>query len=358
MGADITPRDNAAWRDFLAASAAVGQDLALVQAAGGNTSLKLGDQMWIKASGTWLADAESGAVMVPVDLAAMRARLAAGDLAEGDIAAMTGRLAGAAAMRASVETPFHALFARPCVMHVHCVATIAHAIAEDAPDRLARALDGLNWVWQPYVKPGVPLTFEMQRSGAANADIVVLGNHGLIVSADTPGGAVALVRQVHERLSPRAMPRRDAAFAGDPAALQGSGYSAAPGQSVHALAQRPELLALAAHCAIAPDFVVFFGPSLPVVQDGPDLAERLTDLAAQPQPLNAVVLIEGQGAVIRNDAMRGTAELLHGYHQVLARFLAVGGGAIRYFTDEQVAELLNWDAEKYRQQLNRGQADG
>lgn len=314
--------------------------------------------MWIKASGTWLADAESGAVMVPVDLAAMRARLAAGDLAEGDIAGMTGRVAGAAAMRASVETPFHALFARPCVMHVHCVATIAHAIAADAPDRLAQALEGLNWVWQPYVKPGVPLTLDMQRRGAADADIVVLGNHGLIVSAETPGEALALVRLVHARLSPGILPERDTGFAGDPAALRGSGYSPASDHAVHALARRPDLLALAPHCAIAPDFVVFFGPELPVVQDGPDLAARLADLTAQPVPLNAVVLIEGQGAVIRDDAMRGTAELLNGYHQVLERFLAAGGGAIRYFTKDQVAELLNWDAEKYRQQLNKGQADG
>ena len=38
-------------------SARVGADPLLVQAAGGNTSLKDGGTMWIKASGTWLKDA-------------------------------------------------------------------------------------------------------------------------------------------------------------------------------------------------------------------------------------------------------------------------------------------------------------
>ena len=38
-------------------SAKLGSDPLLVQAAGGNTSLKRDGIMWIKASGTWLRDA-------------------------------------------------------------------------------------------------------------------------------------------------------------------------------------------------------------------------------------------------------------------------------------------------------------
>lgn len=38
-------------------SAHIGADSLLVQAAGGNTSLKQDGVMWIKASGTWLKDA-------------------------------------------------------------------------------------------------------------------------------------------------------------------------------------------------------------------------------------------------------------------------------------------------------------
>ena len=38
-------------------SARIGADPLLVQAAGGNTSLKQNGVLWIKASGTWLKDA-------------------------------------------------------------------------------------------------------------------------------------------------------------------------------------------------------------------------------------------------------------------------------------------------------------
>jgi len=42
---------------FRALSARLGQDPLQVQGPGGNTSVKSGDVMWIKASGTELADA-------------------------------------------------------------------------------------------------------------------------------------------------------------------------------------------------------------------------------------------------------------------------------------------------------------
>ncbi|MEZ5478563.1 MAG: hypothetical protein R3E95_14125 [Thiolinea sp.] len=47
-------------------SARVGADPLLVQAAGGNTSLKDGEVLWVKASGTWLMHAEERDIMVPV----------------------------------------------------------------------------------------------------------------------------------------------------------------------------------------------------------------------------------------------------------------------------------------------------
>ena len=47
----MAPADLAELRDF---SARIGADPLLIQAAGGNTSVKADGVMWIKASGTWL----------------------------------------------------------------------------------------------------------------------------------------------------------------------------------------------------------------------------------------------------------------------------------------------------------------
>lgn len=330
--------------------------MSLVQAAGGNSSIKCGEVLWIKASGTWLARAEQDQIMVPVDLAGLRARLEAGDLTEAAIPALTlrtaaGRAAGETAMRASVETPFHALFTARCVLHVHCVATIAHAIRPDAVARLAAGLAGIRWQWQPYLKPGLPLTQALREGGAAGAEVVVLGNHGLIVTADNPAKAYARLHEVRARLAVPTPPA-DVAFRPLGTSLTGSGYQVAPGCGPHALAQDAGLLSHAGDCALAPDFVVFFGPRIPVLTPGPDLVARLAVLARQPVPLNSVVIVAGHGCLIREQALRGTADLLRGYHLVLEQHRAGGGGRINLLADDQITELLNWDAETYRQSLN------
>ena len=55
--------EDPAYRALLAHSARIGADPALVQGAGGNTSLKRDGVLWVKASGTWLRDAERRAIM-------------------------------------------------------------------------------------------------------------------------------------------------------------------------------------------------------------------------------------------------------------------------------------------------------
>ena len=66
-----------------AVSARLGADPLRIQGPGGNTSVKQGGAMWIKASGTELADAERREIFVEVDLGRMRAALDA-DAPEAD----------------------------------------------------------------------------------------------------------------------------------------------------------------------------------------------------------------------------------------------------------------------------------
>lgn len=46
----------------------IGTDLSLVQGSGGNTSIKDGNVLWVKASGTWLSEAEEKNILVPINL--------------------------------------------------------------------------------------------------------------------------------------------------------------------------------------------------------------------------------------------------------------------------------------------------
>ena len=177
-------------RDLAALSARIGRDPLLAQASSGNTSIKIGDFLWIKASGKWLASALNDEdAFVPVPLADLR-----GDCFSGTC-------------RASIETASHAVLPQKVVIHVHSVNTIAWAVRSDGPERLAQRLNGIAWHWIPYVPSGLPLARMIGEAVAASPElrVFVLANHGLIVCGDDCEGTEKLLAEVDRRLavSPR-----------------------------------------------------------------------------------------------------------------------------------------------------------
>ena len=50
------------------------RNILLVQGAGGNSSVKQDDVLWVKASGAWLSEAKEKEMFVPVELAARAPR--------------------------------------------------------------------------------------------------------------------------------------------------------------------------------------------------------------------------------------------------------------------------------------------
>ena len=135
-------------------SARVGSDPLLVQAAGGNTSLKQKGVMWIKASGTWLRDAGTLDIFVPVQHEALLAALARNDPACESCTDFVMADLNATGLRPSIETTVHALMPQRVVVHVHCVNTIAWAIRSDAEQRLAEKLKGFNLGFHPLCAAG------------------------------------------------------------------------------------------------------------------------------------------------------------------------------------------------------------
>ena len=45
----------------------IGDDIDLIQGAGGNVSEKIGDDLWVKASGCWLSDALKENIFISVN---------------------------------------------------------------------------------------------------------------------------------------------------------------------------------------------------------------------------------------------------------------------------------------------------
>ena len=328
-------------------SARIGSDPMLVQGAGGNTSIKDGEIMWIKASGTCLSDANEKRIFVPVDLLAMQTAILDGKPeADRPIEFMLGE----GVLRPSIETSLHAIFDQAVVVHVHCVKTLAHAVCADARQVLARKLEGLNWSFAAYTKPGVKLANEVRRRLAKDTNIVVLGNHGLIVAAESVAGVDVLLREVSDRLT---LPKT-AHLEGDLTALAArigtSDYAPSDDPEVHGIAMVAGRVEAATRGSLYPDHVIFCGIAATVLADGETAADAETKALACGLPAPVFLLAPGQGVLVRSDASGGTKALLRCLADVLARLPE--DADLIYLNDQQNRELLNWDAEKYRRAMN------
>ncbi|HWA44168.1 MAG TPA: class II aldolase/adducin family protein [Hypericibacter adhaerens] len=330
-----------------AVSRRIGLDLRLAQGPGGNTSIKDGGVLWIKASGTWLAEAETKEIFVPVDLAGARRALAAGSETMPVIARD-----GAPALRASIETSLHALLPHAVVLHAHAINTIAWACRTDGDDELARRLAGLAWAKLPYVRPGLPLSQAVaELTSRQTPDVLILGNHGLVVAGADCAAAEALMREVERRL---ALPPLRPAPAFDLARLQAvcadGSYRPAIELLCHRLATDPENLRIATAGSLYPDHVVFLGPALPVFAADRSLAALRRERTADGLPMPVAMLVSDAGAIVRADILPA-AELMLQCLALVAERLSADAG-VSYLPPEEEQALLDWDAERYRKQLS------
>ena len=322
--------------EFRELSQKIGSDPLLVQGAGGNTSIKIDQQMWIKASGTLLADALARDIFVAVD-----PKLAIAELeGAGDGSCRSALIDPSAGLRPSIETTFHAMFPETYVFHFHSVATICHAITVQGRALLKEKLAGLEWVEVPYRKPGIPLTRAIRDAvDGRRVQVVVLHNHGVIILGESISEIDRLVNEVETRLGLS----KKSVTPCSKSCLTPTGWRHLPIAS--ALACDSNTFARAIAGTYYPDHVVFLGPAMPSV--APD---RFASLAPDDIPV-PVVLVPDHGVFIKEDSTPAHQAMLDCLLNVLIRvpsdwdLISIG--------EQAEKELLNWDAEKYRQMLAR-----
>lgn len=329
--------------------AQLGQDRLLVQAAGGNVSWKADSTLWIKASGTWLADACRKDVFVPVDLNACQAALA-----RADFGYVPQALAGHA-LRPSIETMLHALMPQQVVVHLHPVDVVAHLVRANALSLLTSAMGDMhNWALVPYQKPGAELARAVSQTLQTHPDaqILFLRNHGLILGAETVAEVDELLQGVLRRLHTQPLDATGKTSAVQPPSQR-------PETTLpYRPCTQPELNQLACDAALSsrltrdwalcPDHVVFLGARALCVEE-PEQMQAVRETDAPP-----FIFVQEQGVWERTNVTPAQLAQLQFYLDVLVR--QPQGQALVSLGSAQIAELLNWDAEKYRQLLNQSVA--
>lgn len=322
--------------------ARIGADPLLVQGAGGNVSWKDRGVLWVKASGTWLAEAELKEIFVPVNLAHLQDALAKQDFfVKPEVNSTSG-------LRPSIETLLHALMPHRVVVHLHAVEILAHLVKVN-PKRVIEnfVADDVRWIFVDYVKPGAELARAIsdQLKYTSDADVVFMGNHGVVIGGRDIDEVEATLNKLIIRLkseislsSPTISPlKREADFFS-------RSYVPCLDKDLGLLAIKDEVINKLRHeWALYPDHVVFLGADATILEKNFTMRELEDCVRSKPPFIFAI----GDGVYECLSITAAQRSQLRCYFDVLSRQITEEKNS--RLTIQQVSELLDWDAEKFRQ---------
>jgi rhamnose utilization protein RhaD (predicted bifunctional aldolase and dehydrogenase) len=327
--------------------AELGQDSLLVQGAGGNVSWKDGDTLWIKGSGTWLANAKVTDIFVPVDLKKITSSLSRGDFT------VTPELIAESDLRPSIETILHALMPQKVVIHLHAINPLTLLILRDARIQVASISGRLAWgsAFIEYFKPGAELAqaidAAMKMKGGIH--ILFLKNHGIVIGGDSIQEVCSILKEVLDACPTKLSPVLEL-FSPEmpevPAAVK-EVYQPFDDIGVQQLAQNPSLYSrLHFDWALYPDHVVFLGPKAFTYKSWEYFFSQHKGDEIFPE----LIYIENVGVFVAPNFNRAKTVQLRCYYDVISRVL--GTTMLNPLTESDITTLLNWDAEKLRQEIS------
>ena len=381
--------------DLVKVSRRFGSDSTHVVAGGGNTSVKQGNRMWIKASGVAMATIEKEGFL-ELDIEPVLGLLERGgfsrdrDEREEQIAQalLDSRIDPPDPnTRPSVESTLHAQMPQAFVVHTH--GELANGIT--CSRNAERALARLNLpkrvkpVWIPYVDPGLPLAQALQTAlkqyrekegGVPN--VVFMAKHGILAAAESAREAEELLldcdktirnaikkKEDRQRKSPASVPDHDLEAAVLPALrslLPEQGWwirrieEPLLGKDIEkSLANTPPLL---------PDQVVYCGgyplwvPNIMSLQPGVvrrAIRRALEVFLAKHEKSPRIVLIEGLGAYSVGPTLKETLTAGEMYASaVRMRHNTLFFGGPNPMTKREWTFIDNWSVEKYRRKKAAG----
>jgi rhamnose utilization protein RhaD (predicted bifunctional aldolase and dehydrogenase) len=327
-----------------------------VKGGGGNTSVKNETTLWVKPSGTTLGGLTTEtfvamnrdkinklyAVETPKQAAARE------ELVKNMMADSVENAAG----RPSVEAPLHNVFDAKFVVHTHPALVNGLTCAKGGKEACKRLFPDALWV--EYIDPGYTLCMEVreriERYKGANGkepDLLVLQNHGIFISGNTPDDIRALYAHFMNTLkaeyskagisqtldvpsTPQSAETEEkikTVFGDDATCIASSGmFGVAPGP-------------------ITPDHLVYSKAFPFTAELTKEAAAKYVEERGYPPKL----VVSGERVYgIGNSQSNADLSLELAQDGALVMQLAEAFGGINYMTDEQREFIENWEVESYR----------
>ncbi len=357
-----------------------GADANFVLAGGGNTSYKDENYLYIKGSGSALADMteDKFVKMNRASLAAMWEKNYSDDTTsrEAEVLAdlMAAREVGEEAKRPSVETLLHDLFCQKFVLHVHPAVVNGLTCSKSGRDGAMKLFP--DCVWVDETEPGYVLASlcrkalakYKERTGHA-ASLVFLQNHGVFFAAESESELDALVIRVMGKLYSAVNRRPDfAPVEFDAEAVSSLApalrmlYSADGKAVVKFTADRETMRFAASREAFdvlvkpfTPDHIVYCKAEPLFVEnaDTASLKSAFDEFVARRSFMPKVVFVKNVGMFTVGSSVKEAATARDVWHDAMkiAVYAESFGGA-SHMADRLADFIVNWEVESYRSKVS------
>ncbi|MDR2096760.1 MAG: class II aldolase/adducin family protein [Treponema sp.] len=372
--------------ELVAISQFYGSNSGYVIAGGGNTSFKDEKYLYIKGSGTSLANIE------PEGFVKMERGLLSGiwektypeeaDKREAAVLAdmMAARAPGEEQKRPSVETLLHDLLPFTFVVHTHPSLVNGLTCSVNGEAAAAELFAG-DALWIPSTNPGYILSRKVKelmeefktRRGKPPA-IIFLQNHGVFVGADTVEEIKAIYRRIMDTLEAKIIRKPDISdttyvykfseWFGR--LLCGFGGRTEKEHDWYVQFRRNAEIArfvqdrasfAPVSSAFTPDHIVYSGSSPLFIEDSTDdpsgkAADAWKTHLERTGIIPKTIAYQGMGVFgigISQKAADNAVELFIDTVKVAVYAESFGGG--RFMSEDQISFINNWEVERYRSAL-------
>ncbi|MBF0239359.1 MAG: class II aldolase/adducin family protein [SAR324 cluster bacterium] len=366
-------------QELIGLSQKYGQSSDWVQAGGGNTSLKHGTGISIKRSGIRLTDIHSEEDLISVSVATpeiLDLLNGAPEILEKKYDTLIQTRFNPSAGRPSIELSFHTMGYRYTV-HTHPTLINLFGCSREGQTWLKEHADFHQSLCVPYCKPGILLTHAMWQELqvhqiSCHPHTTILLNHGLVITGDSPEVID------HETLRVLNQLLRNCWYEPMPLDIQNDSLSTLPlpewGSHLidlldSSLVMHPIQHPFLRECdasllddtfnnpgVVYPDAVVYIGKGILVLENvqKESLKEKLSSFFQTYHHRPKIVWAEGLFYTLTASLREASfVEDVFLNHLRVLWLIRKNLWNPCYLSEEQMNELLNWDAEKYRQQLSR-----
>ena len=316
-------------------SAIIGNDKSLIQGAGGNTSIKIGENLFIKASGKRLSDALNNDIFVKIKI---------NSLLNHNEFNTKNFLKNLKNLRPSIEAKFHAIIPKKIVIHTHPIEINSITIRNNSQEILNNKLKKFNWKFIEYATPGEKLFKVISESLLeSNYDVFVMANHGLIIAAETTVDAKNKQNEVIDlcRQKKRMNHNINLNKLQDIISIY-TDFKLPQNELIHTLATDSWSLELASRNPPYPDHILFCGKTPKIIEER-KLKEELNNV-------RNYCLIPGLGVIIRRNISKIIEEMLLSQAEIYLRIPI--NNKVNVLNDIQCREILNSENEKFRKIIN------